>query len=877
MKRSLMPILLLLLISTSTIWGANLITVDSISKIPSTSSPTAATIYFNWENDKLLQGVSNGYKVTTSGPATAKWAAGTQVIYNDLIGAMGWQSNYNYADSVPSRYLFGGAYLPGVFPGVAANPLRRAHSVDLELIFTGGPSDNAIICVDSAFVPPAGDWVWDPGGGQADLDPPFNSDAPYCFEYGFAPCQPPIFTTVPDGDTLGFDHCTGGAFQFAADPVEPGAVITGYGIASDPSGLASIDNDGYLRFESGNPGDYPVSVECYNDCPGTSDPYAFMVSLTNSGLAYNSCPTAGQKVSQGNSFSLDLGFDNFDCDPITENYVVSNYTGPSTGVPVGLISLTDGVFTFETTNDDVGTWEFEITGNDGWGETAVCQFTLEVTATSTWGIRIGKIGGAPDFVFQGHYAVVPVFLDYMGTDAMGGFDFLIAYDASALTMINVERGDAISCWEYFTYRNGPFGNCVGSCPSGQLRIVAMAESNNGPYHPTGCDGEDGRFTTPDAELAKIKFFVTSDLIYECQFVPVYFFWMDCGDNAISDWIGNKLFISNHVYSLNWINPNNPYYELIPPDGTIDENDRIYGAFDYCDDNPNPGKPGPIPDIDFYNGGVDIACADEIDLRGDLNLNNLPYEIADAVLFTNYFIYGPSVFDINYQGQVSASDVNNDGRSLTVGDLVYLIRILTGDAQPFEKLSPFAHEAGLINNGGILSINSPVDIGAALLVFDGIAEINLLADDMDILADVVDGQTRALIYSISKNHIEAGTNELISIDGDIALAYAEISDYYGNQMNANIFVKQIPKAYTLHQNYPNPFNPTTEISFDLPLAANWTVDIFNIAGQTIKSYTGYSDAGIVKVSVDANGWASGIYFYRVSANDFVATKKMVLMK
>jgi hypothetical protein len=46
---------------------------------------------------------------------------------------------------------------------------------------------------------------------------------------------------------------------------------------------------------------------------------------------------------------------------------------------------------------------------------------------------------------------------------------------------------------------------------------------------------------------------------------------------------------------------------------------------------------------------------------------------------------------------------------------------------------------------------------------------------------------------------------------------------------------------------------------------------------VKSFSGYNDAGTVKVNIDANGWASGIYFYRLQANDFMATKKMVLMK
>lgn len=92
---------------------------------------------------------------------------------------------------------------------------------------------------------------------------------------------------------------------------------------------------------------------------------------------------------------------------------------------------------------------------------------------------------------------------------------------------------------------------------------------------------------------------------------------------------------------------------------------------------------------------------------------------------------------------------------------------------------------------------------------------------------------------------------------------------------------IPMAYTLNQNYPNPFNPTTSISFNLPNASNWTLKIYNIIGQLVKGFEGYSSG---QVSVTWNGKdnsgnevASGIYFYKLTADKFSATKKMILVK
>lgn len=88
---------------------------------------------------------------------------------------------------------------------------------------------------------------------------------------------------------------------------------------------------------------------------------------------------------------------------------------------------------------------------------------------------------------------------------------------------------------------------------------------------------------------------------------------------------------------------------------------------------------------------------------------------------------------------------------------------------------------------------------------------------------------------------------------------------------------IPNEFALSQNYPNPFNPTTTIELSLPTSSNYTLEIYNVAGQLVESFTGYADAGIKTVSWDASKYSSGIYLYRLQAGSFKATKKMVLLK
>ena len=90
--------------------------------------------------------------------------------------------------------------------------------------------------------------------------------------------------------------------------------------------------------------------------------------------------------------------------------------------------------------------------------------------------------------------------------------------------------------------------------------------------------------------------------------------------------------------------------------------------------------------------------------------------------------------------------------------------------------------------------------------------------------------------------------------------------------------EVPKVYALNQNYPNPFNPTTEISFDLPVASHVELTIFNILGQEVETLINEDmEAGPQSKTWDAAPYSSGVYFYRILANDFTDTKKMVMLK
>jgi len=95
---------------------------------------------------------------------------------------------------------------------------------------------------------------------------------------------------------------------------------------------------------------------------------------------------------------------------------------------------------------------------------------------------------------------------------------------------------------------------------------------------------------------------------------------------------------------------------------------------------------------------------------------------------------------------------------------------------------------------------------------------------------------------------------------------------------------IPEVYSLKQNYPNPFNPITWISYDLPKSSRITIEIYNILGQKVRTLVDncFQPKGTHEISwnaLDDRGQmaASGVYIYTIKANDFISSKKMLLLR
>ncbi len=763
----------------------------------------------------IIDGLSNGFRIY--GPSSFTPLVGDTIIAGftagfDLVFAV---NHFSQDGSGADTVGFGGSKLFGTGLPIGFDDVPYKLS-------TGNIAEGETLCLDSSFFQPSGTWKWASASGNT-LP---SWDGPHCFVAKVLACPPPDINNAPA--SLNGSHCDVMTFDF--NSIVPTATWS--------VNLGTIDANGVWSYAPtlADVGQSIVlTVTATEDCDATAD-----VNLTFTNEApVISCSGGSIDISTDIETTIQM-IATDDCDPITWSIISGE----------AIIDPNSGLMTIIPTV--AGHEVIVVQASDGINS-STCDFNYNSIPGNLYQAEIGCVGDqSSHFVFQGQHVDVPVTLNT--GNQIGGFDILISFDNSVLSFQSaIPSNELVNCqWEYFTYRNGSDGNCGSACPSGVIRIVAIAETNNGPNHPD-CFGV--------SELFKMDFLVSNDRTFECQEIPIRFFWMDCGDNAFSSIDGNDLHISEIVYD------GDP--TLFPPNGQEIQNPSygyptFFGAQD-ADCFTDPLKM-PVRDVSFNNGCVFIACADSIDGRGDMNLNNVANEIADAVLLSNYFVYGLGVFSINVEGQIAASDVNADGLTLSVADLVYLIRIILGDAQPYAKLITTDIAIQVENNK--LSVDS--EAGAVFIELDGQANVKLLAEQMTIKTVYAPELhiTKVLIYSLDGNSF---IGEFLQTENKILSVELATPDC------AKVISKLIPDEFSLSQNYPNPFNPTTTIQFSLSVADNATLTIYNINGQLVDQFVGTYSAGVHTIEWDASNVASGLYFYKLETSDFSDKKKMVLLR
>lgn len=146
------------------------------------------------------------------------------------------------------------------------------------------------------------------------------------------------------------------------------------------------------------------------------------------------------------------------------------------------------------------------------------------------------------------------------------------------------------------------------------------------------------------------------------------------------------------------------------------------------------------------------------------------------------------------------------------------------------------------------------------------------------SDVRDDETRPAAlspaYSCLGCHNDSPTDSI----PDMTLAQAAAAAEEMHEPTAIQTDEPLPTRYALKQNYPNPFNPSTTIEFTLPQASITEIAVFDVTGKKITTLMNqYLPAGVHKVRFDASALAAGVYMAKMVSGDYVAFRKMVLIK
>jgi len=474
----------------------------------------------------------------------------------------------------------------------------------------------------------------------------------------------------------------------------------------------------------------------------------------------------------------------------------------------------------------------------------------------------------------GHPATIEVSVDSLEFD-ISGFSILLAIDQSSYAVSRITPGQSFEdCgWEYFTYRiihdSAQYYN-LGSYTD-LLNIVGLASVSSG-YNPT-CYGAGASF-----DLVEIEFLL--GIPYpgnwiDCMWLPIRFFWRDCGDNVLYSRYNDTVYAAAELYDY-W----RPDPVTYPYPG--------FGV----PDPPCPDLPGQevVTSLILRNGGIDVACP--IYLRGDVNLNGIHYEIADAILFRSYIIWGIPVFTICPPCQLEQCDINFDGM-ITVADLVLMIRTVIGEVPPY--LSSFLRRRPAVpshltisKKSGLFTFDASSDVGAVYLRF--VSKTGQVFTSSDVtffdhpftMGSIGDTTTMLLVDTEGDPVLSTGSHRLFKLtNAEIRLVDIQVVDIYGHPFKVEFTKTAMPEDFSLQQNYPNPFNPATTISFTLPAGMDWSLSIYNITGQLVREFTGHN-GGEVEILWDGrdshgNEVASGVYLYHLTSGGSSAVRKMMLLK
>ncbi|MBN4076093.1 T9SS type A sorting domain-containing protein [Gemmatimonas aurantiaca] len=390
-------------------------------------------------------------------------------------------------------------------------------------------------------------------------------------------------------------------------------------------------------------------------------------------------------------------------------------------------------------------------------------------------------------------------------------------------------------------------------------------------------------TLHDADtIAFLQFVVSNDRTLECIGLPLRWVWQDCADNKLSG--RSREYLSRHVYSASYTEECSD--EIIRDDLTEKEHHlpTIGGLPELClEENP---KHRTTRTIDFFNGAMRVVCAENIDARGDCNLNGISGEPGECDEFIKEYL-DALLGRCKYKGEPLTTQCLNLYNNPDLTGFQAAVNTLP----PPPLCPPANHPETLVVTQTELHTGFAngysIDKPAGALLFVSAGEFPFASGVWQIKNSTIDsattaGITRILFYAEGNNVLTPGF--VTATQGPVSKIYAAtpdgrtmvvIRDFQTSIADEDSPV--LPESFSLKQNYPNPYNPRTTISFDLPRKTDWELTVYNITGQIIETFSGTDGPGATTISVYSANWASGMYLYRFKAGEYTASRKMVLLK
>lgn len=275
------------------------------------------------------------------------------------------------------------------------------------------------------------------------------------------------------------------------------------------------------------------------------------------------------------------------------------------------------------------------------------------------------------------------------------------------------------------------------------------------------------------------------------------------------------------------------------------------------------------------------------IRGDANLDST-VNVLDVTSTVNYILGNPPV-----PFSTLAADVNTD-LLINVLDVVGEVNIILHPgfkAFANKEFTDNSGSASLYIQNNNLKLQNTVPVSGIQFKLTGAGAQNVTFTPSSTLTNYQvaggSGSENAktfVIFTMSDTSINAGVHTLGTFSGlnsGFAMNEIFIADGNGNgvitsnEENGNT---EIPKDYSLNQNYPNPFNSSSKLKFEIANLGYTKLVLYDVMGREVQTLVDKTlKPGAYEITFDGSMLSSGVYFYKLTSGNYIATKKMIVLK